>query len=198
MLNPPLARLDADLPPGARVLLVGQAAVFHLNHPIVYNTVFDHETFETLARGRTPAEVGQALQRAGHHPRLRRLVRDRALPLAGQLRVHPVRHSRGLRRARGRGRARTGPGDRGAAGALSGTLIQSAEVSSTDSREAAVSDGTAGYALQIADSSSSRSPEGWASPRPHPTLPRVAHQGRRRSRTPWHDVREPWRPVIDP
>ena len=30
-LNPPLATLDAELPPDARVLLVGQAAVFHLD-----------------------------------------------------------------------------------------------------------------------------------------------------------------------
>src|SRR5206468_1832014 len=53
------------LPPDARVLLVGQAAVFHLNHPIVYNTVFNRETFESLARDRTPAEVGRALQQKG-------------------------------------------------------------------------------------------------------------------------------------
>jgi hypothetical protein len=65
MLNPPLARVDASLPPGAKLLLVGQAAVFHVNHPIVYNTVFDDETFETIARGRTPEEVRQALNHRG-------------------------------------------------------------------------------------------------------------------------------------
>jgi hypothetical protein len=64
-VNPPLARLDATLPPDARVLLVGQAGVFHLNHPVVYNTVFNRETFESLARDRTPAEVGRALQQEG-------------------------------------------------------------------------------------------------------------------------------------
>ncbi len=116
-------------PPDAKVLLVGQAAVFHLNHPIVYNTVFNDETFETLARGRSPAEVRRGAARAGHHPRLRRLVRDRALPLAGQLRVHPVRHARGVRRAGGRGRARTGPGDRERQELYLGTLSPSAEVS---------------------------------------------------------------------
>ncbi len=65
MLNPPLNRLDAELPPGARPLLVGQAAVFHLNRPIVYNTVFNDETIETIAKGRSPAEVGEALRRLG-------------------------------------------------------------------------------------------------------------------------------------
>jgi hypothetical protein len=65
MLNPPLSRLDAELPSGARPLLVGQAAVFHLNRPIVYNTVFNEETIETIARGRSPGEVGEALRRLG-------------------------------------------------------------------------------------------------------------------------------------
>jgi hypothetical protein len=65
MTNPPLAELDARLPAGARVLLIGQAAVFHMNHPVVYNTVFNRETFETLARGRTPAEVARALYQRG-------------------------------------------------------------------------------------------------------------------------------------
>jgi hypothetical protein len=65
MINPSLASLDAALPADARVLLVGQAAVFHMNHPVVYNTVFNRETFEGLARGRTPGEVGRALQERG-------------------------------------------------------------------------------------------------------------------------------------
>ena len=65
MLNAPLARLDAELPAGSRPLLVGQAAVFHLNRPIVYNTVFDEETIETLAKGRSPEQVGEELRRLG-------------------------------------------------------------------------------------------------------------------------------------
>ena len=65
MLNPPLARLDRLLEPGKKPLLVGQAAVFHLNRPIVYNTVFNEETIETLARGRTPAELNRELRRLG-------------------------------------------------------------------------------------------------------------------------------------
>jgi len=63
MLNPPLARMDATLPTGARVLLVGQAAVFHLDRPIVYNTVFNRETIELLAEGRSPEQVREALRR---------------------------------------------------------------------------------------------------------------------------------------
>ncbi len=65
MLNRPLARLDAELPPDAKILLVGQAAVFHLRHPIVYNTVFNHETLETLARDRPPGQLRRALRQRG-------------------------------------------------------------------------------------------------------------------------------------
>ena len=65
MLNPPLARLDAELPLDARPLFVGQAAVFHLNHPVVYNTVFNRDTFEAIDRGRSPDEVRSELARRG-------------------------------------------------------------------------------------------------------------------------------------
>jgi hypothetical protein len=65
MLNPPLARLDAELPVSAKPLLVGQAAVFHLNRPIVYNTVFNNETIEAIVKGRTPEQVGEELRRLG-------------------------------------------------------------------------------------------------------------------------------------
>jgi hypothetical protein len=64
-LNPALAQLDADLPPGTKVLLIGQAAVFHFRHPVVYNTVFNHETIETLARNRPPDQVHRDLRRLG-------------------------------------------------------------------------------------------------------------------------------------
>lgn len=60
-LNPPLAAIDRELPAKARVLLVGSAAVFHMNHAILYNTVFTPETIEVLAAGKTPAEFHQAL-----------------------------------------------------------------------------------------------------------------------------------------
>jgi hypothetical protein len=65
MLNPPLVRLDGELPPGAKPLLVGQAAVFHINRPVVYNTVFNEETIETIARGRSPEQVREELRRLG-------------------------------------------------------------------------------------------------------------------------------------
>ncbi|MBX6313627.1 MAG: glycosyltransferase family 39 protein, partial [Isosphaeraceae bacterium] len=65
LLNAPLARLDAELPPDAKVLLVGQASVFYMQHPIVYNTVFNEETIETLTRGRAPEQVRAELLRRG-------------------------------------------------------------------------------------------------------------------------------------
>src|SRR5262249_60990164 len=64
-LTPPLAQLNAVLPPESKVLLVGQAAVFHLDHFLVYNTVFNHETIETVARDRSPDQVRQALRERG-------------------------------------------------------------------------------------------------------------------------------------
>ncbi|HEX8200456.1 MAG TPA: hypothetical protein VF590_08210 [Isosphaeraceae bacterium] len=64
-VNPPLARLDAELPPGAKVLLVGQASAFHVRHPVVYNTVFDREILETIAAGRPPAQIRAALAALG-------------------------------------------------------------------------------------------------------------------------------------
>jgi len=59
--NAPLARLDRELPTDARPLLVGQAAVFHLDHAVTYNTVFNPETIELLASGKTPDEFRRAL-----------------------------------------------------------------------------------------------------------------------------------------
>ncbi len=64
-VNPALARLDATLPPGSKVLLVGQAAAFYLGHPAVYATVFDPEPFTLLARDRTPSEIAAELSRLG-------------------------------------------------------------------------------------------------------------------------------------
>ena len=61
-LNAPLAAIDTELPDSARVLLVGQAAIFHLNHRVDYNTVFNQETIETLAAGKTPERLRRALQ----------------------------------------------------------------------------------------------------------------------------------------
>ena len=61
-LNAPLATMDAELPEDARVLLIGQAAVFYIKHPIVYNTVFNKETIETLASGKDSEGLQQALR----------------------------------------------------------------------------------------------------------------------------------------
>lgn len=60
-----LAWLDGRLGPGAKPLLVGPAGVFHLNHPIRYNTVFDDDRFEAIARDRTPTQVHEALRAQG-------------------------------------------------------------------------------------------------------------------------------------
>jgi hypothetical protein len=60
-LNAPLAAMDKELPDSAVVLLVGQAAVFHVNHRVKYNTVFNEETIETLAAGKTPEQFRLAL-----------------------------------------------------------------------------------------------------------------------------------------
>jgi hypothetical protein len=65
LLNVPLARLDKELPADAKVLLVGQAGVFHVRHAIVYNTVFNRETIEVWAKGQSPARVREALVSRG-------------------------------------------------------------------------------------------------------------------------------------
>ena len=64
-LNPPLVLLDEKLPDDAKVLLVGQASVFHLKANLVNNTVFNHEILEELTRGRTADEVATALRQQG-------------------------------------------------------------------------------------------------------------------------------------
>jgi hypothetical protein len=60
--NAAMARMDTELPAGAKPLLVGQAAVFHLNHKVAYNTVFNPETIELLAKGKTDEELRRALE----------------------------------------------------------------------------------------------------------------------------------------
>ena len=57
-----MARMDSELPAAARPLMVGQAAVFHLNHRVAYNTVFNPETIEVLAKGKTADEFRRALE----------------------------------------------------------------------------------------------------------------------------------------
>jgi hypothetical protein len=57
--------IDRELPPEARILLVGQAAVFHVQHEVLYNTVFNPEIIELLAKKRTPVEFHQVLKDRG-------------------------------------------------------------------------------------------------------------------------------------
>lgn len=65
LIDGPLARLDVEVPPGAKVLIVGQAGVFHVTHPILYNTVFDRELIEPITSGRSADEVRKALAELG-------------------------------------------------------------------------------------------------------------------------------------
>jgi hypothetical protein len=59
--NAALARLDTELPPDAHPLIVGQAAVFHLDHVVTYDTVFDPEIIEALASGKTDQQFRDIL-----------------------------------------------------------------------------------------------------------------------------------------
>ena len=59
--NNSMARLDTELPPQAKPLMVGQAAVFHLEHNVVYNTVFNLETIEVLAKNKTMDDLHRGL-----------------------------------------------------------------------------------------------------------------------------------------
>jgi hypothetical protein len=64
-LNRPLAAIDRMLPPQAKILLVGQAAVFHVDHQVLYNTVFNPETIELLASGQAPEAFHRTLKERG-------------------------------------------------------------------------------------------------------------------------------------
>jgi hypothetical protein len=63
--SPSLAWIDAYLAPEDVPLLVGQAQTFTMKHRVVYNTVFDRDTFESIDRGRSPEEVRAELRRRG-------------------------------------------------------------------------------------------------------------------------------------
>ena len=64
-LNTPLYRLDQELPAGAKPLIVGQASVFHLRRPIVYNTVFNPETIELIVKGKSRDQILGKLNELG-------------------------------------------------------------------------------------------------------------------------------------
>ena len=84
-----------------RLLAVGDAAVFDLLPPVLYNTCFDDCIFEQIVRGRTAAEIRRGVGGAASRLHLRRLGRD--CPLSPQLRLYRFRSARGLHSARGRG-----------------------------------------------------------------------------------------------
>ena len=108
-LNRPLAAIDRMLPPQAKILLVGQAAVFHVDHHVLYNTVFNPETIEQLASGQTPAAFHGTLKERGITHIYVELEGDQAPPRPGGLRLHRFRHSRTVRRVGGGGRSRSSP-----------------------------------------------------------------------------------------
>lgn len=64
-LYPASVLVDGSLKSTDRALLVGQAAVFYWEHPIRYNTVFNREGIEILAKGKAPVEVHKALKENG-------------------------------------------------------------------------------------------------------------------------------------
>ncbi len=64
-LRPAHVRLDKLVPPGKRVLLVGDATPFDLRASAIYNTVFDSSILEQLARDRSPAELAGTLDELG-------------------------------------------------------------------------------------------------------------------------------------
>jgi hypothetical protein len=50
---PEIAWMNGNLPPGSKVLSVGDAAVFEARFPIVYSTVFDRSIFEEWFKARS-------------------------------------------------------------------------------------------------------------------------------------------------
>jgi len=59
------ADLNARIEPPGRVLVVGDAQVFDLEMPILYNTCFDDSIFEQIARDRTPEQIAREFSARG-------------------------------------------------------------------------------------------------------------------------------------
>ena len=57
--------LNEHVPPGCIVLSVGEAQVFDLSVPVLYNTAFDQSVLATLCEGREPDEIGTEFTRRG-------------------------------------------------------------------------------------------------------------------------------------
>lgn len=64
-LYPASVAVDRAMTASDKALLVGQAAVFYWERPILYNTVFDHERIETLAKGKSSGQIADALAESG-------------------------------------------------------------------------------------------------------------------------------------
>jgi len=63
--DPAVNWMNQHLPQSAGVLVVGAADLFHLDRPVVYNTVFDDSIFEKMVRDRSPADVARTFAGRG-------------------------------------------------------------------------------------------------------------------------------------
>ena len=122
-LNAPLAAIDAELPDDAKVLLVGQAAVFHFDHRILYNTVFNKEIIETLATGKDPEEIRRTLRGLGLTHVYVDWFRNPEASQARRIRFHRLRHAQTLHGVGANGRPGTTEADRSRPGALHDTVV---------------------------------------------------------------------------
>lgn len=64
-LYPASVLVDGSLANTDKVLLVGQAAVFYWEKPILYNTVFNREGIEIIASGKSSNEIHKSLKEMG-------------------------------------------------------------------------------------------------------------------------------------
>jgi hypothetical protein len=72
---PGIAYLNEHLPPGSRVLCVGEAQVFDAEFPLIYNTVFDRSIFEAWCG--ESRRAGQSASRSPRDPAaIRRTLSD--------------------------------------------------------------------------------------------------------------------------
>ena len=118
--NAAMARLDTELPPDARPLLVGQAAVFHwpprrLQHGL------QSRNDRAACEGKTADEFRRGLERKKPDPRVRGLERDHPASRAGGIRLHGLCRPRAVCRVGRCGRAGTTAQDGAGTGAVRGS-----------------------------------------------------------------------------
>jgi hypothetical protein len=58
---PWIQRINRVVPEGKQVLSVGDAQVFDMEVPVLYNTVFDEDIFTAMVKDHSPGEVHRAL-----------------------------------------------------------------------------------------------------------------------------------------